>query len=287
MLGDRRRRFVDALGEIVDTEFAVDQRPQQLHTGGVGQHAEDLNDQQRMVVGKLPICIHTQIIAEQWNKSTRSPVWREVNEHTLVVYANPRGPASRANAALLRAVTHRPDTETRDLIALYPDGLVDVTAEQAALERADQVVLQYPTYWYSMPGPMKNWLDQVMTPGWAYGPGAPGVLAGKTLRIATTTGGVTEDYQPGRLHGFEYADLLAPLRATARRLGMQFAEPLVLHGVRHLSDDELAAAAARYEGLLAETPAPATRPELPWRARSEARPRRTSRPLRGVGSPTG
>ncbi len=209
-----------------------------------------------MVIGKLPICIHTQIIAEQRNKTTGSPVWREVNEHTLVVYANPRGPASRANAALLRAVTGRPGTEIRDLTALYPDGVVDVAAEQATLQRADQVVLQYPTYWYSMPGPMKNWLDQVMTPGWAYGPGAPGVLAGKTLRIVTTTGGVTEDYQPGRLHGFEYADLLAPLRATARRLGMEFAEPFVLHGVRNLSDDELGAAAARYEGLLAKTPAP-------------------------------
>lgn len=172
-----------------------------------------------------------------------------VSEHTLVVYANPRGPASRANAALLRAVAARPDTEIRDLGALYPDGAIDVVAEQAALERAQHVVLQYPTYWYSMPGPMKNWLDQVMTPGWAYGPGRPGVLAGKTLRIATTTGGTQEGYRPGQLHGFEYSALLAPLKATARRLGMEFVDPFVLHGVRDLSDTELAEAAERYAGL--------------------------------------
>ncbi len=172
-----------------------------------------------------------------------------VSEHTLVVYANPRGPASRANAALLRAMSARPDTEIRDLTTLYPDGAIDIAAEQTALERADHVVLQYPTYWYSVPAPMKSWLDRVLTPGWAYHPGRPGALAGKTLRIATTTGGTTDGYQPGQLHGFEYAALLAPMQATARRLGMEFAEPFVLHGVRDLSDAELAQAAEQYAGL--------------------------------------
>lgn len=169
-----------------------------------------------------------------------------MTQHTVVVYANPRGPQSRANAALLRAIDGRPETEIRDLAALYPDGVIDVRAEQKALERADHVVLQYPTYWYSVPGLMKTWLDEVMTPGWAYGPGRPGALVGKTLRVATTTGGTTEGYRPGALHGFEYAQLLAPLQATARRLGMDFVEPFVLHGVRDLSDAELAEAADRY-----------------------------------------
>ena len=169
-----------------------------------------------------------------------------MTEHTVVIYANPRGPQSRANAALLRAITRRPGQEVRDLSELYPDGVIDVAAEQAALEHADHVVLQYPTYWYSMPGLLKTWLDEVMTPGWAYGPGRPGVLAGKTLRVATTTGGTTEGYQPGALHGFQYAQLLAPLQATARRLGMEFLEPFVLHGVRDLSDAELAEAAEHY-----------------------------------------
>ncbi|GAY16023.1 hypothetical protein MSZK_27490 [Mycobacterium sp. shizuoka-1] len=171
------------------------------------------------------------------------------------MYANPRGPASRANAALLGAVAARAGIEIRDLTTLYPDGVVDVDVEQDALERADHIVLQYPTYWYSMPGAMKAWLDQVMTPGWAYGPGSAGVLAGKTLRVTTTTGGTAEGYQPGGLHGFAYADLLTPLRATARRLGMEFVEPFVLHGVRDLSDDDLAAAGERYAELTAPRPA--------------------------------
>nr|WP_240163869.1 NAD(P)H-dependent oxidoreductase [Mycolicibacterium sphagni] len=225
-----------------------------MYPGGVGQHPEHLHDQQGVIVSQLLICIHTQIVADAWNKFTSRPVSAVVSEHTVVIYANPRGPASRANAALLRAVAARPGTEIRDLTVLYPAGTIDVVAEQEALEWADHVVLQYPTYWYSMPGAMKNWLDQVMTPGWAYGPGTPGVLAGKTLRIATTTGGATEGYRTGQLHGFEYAELLTPLRATARRLGMEFAEPFVLHGVRDLSDAELAEAGERYAELFAATP---------------------------------
>jgi len=167
-------------------------------------------------------------------------------EHTVIIYANPRGPQSRANAALLAAMAARPGTEIRDLTALYPEGAIDVRAEQDALERADHVVLQYPTYWYSVPGLMKTWLDVVMTPGWVYEPGEPGVLARKTLRVATTTGGTTRGYRPGALHGFDYAQLLTPLQATAGRLGMEFVDPFVLHGVRDLSDAEIAEAAERY-----------------------------------------
>ncbi len=111
------------------------------------------------------------------------------------------------------------------------------------------MVLQYPTYWYSVPGLLKTWLDEVLTPGWAYGPGRPGVLAGKTLQIVTTTGGTADGYRHDQLHGFEYSELLAPLRATARRLGMEFLEPFVLHGVRDVSDTELEEAGARYAAL--------------------------------------
>jgi putative NADPH-quinone reductase len=208
--------------------------PQQLDAGGVGKHAEDLDDQIRVIVGQrayMPICIHTQIVAVGgWNSNRGRRVAGDMTERTVVIYANPRGPQSRANAALLRAMAGRPGTEIRDLAELYPDGVIDIRTEQESLER----------------GLMKTWLDEVMTPGWAYGPGRPGALAGKTLRVATTTGGTTEGYQPGGLHGFQYAQLLAPLQATARRLGMEFVDPFVLHGVRDLSDAELAEAAERY-----------------------------------------
>ena len=169
-----------------------------------------------------------------------------------LIIGHPDLAASRVNAALLAAVEHEAGVHARILERLHPDGLTaaDVAAEQAALEAADEIVLQYPTYWYSTPALLKTWLDQVMVAPWAYGPGVPGRLAGKRLRVVTTTGGVEAGYRDDGLHGWEYDAVLVPLRMLARRLGMIWAEPLVVHGVRDLTYDDLAAYGGRYRALL-------------------------------------
>ncbi|BBY66676.1 hypothetical protein MHEL_49190 [Mycolicibacterium helvum] len=64
MLGHRRWWLAHTFRQIVDAEFTVDQRPEQLHPGGVGQHPEDLHDQMSVVVSQLLTCIHTQIIVQ-------------------------------------------------------------------------------------------------------------------------------------------------------------------------------------------------------------------------------
>lgn len=172
----------------------------------------------------------------------------------LVILAHPNLGTSRANAGLLDAIRGADGVQVRDLATLYPTNVIDVRAEQQALTEADDVVLQFPTYWYSTPGILKLWLDEVLTRGWAYGTGKPGVLAGKTLRIITTTGGAREAYAPGGFHGWNFDDILIPLQALARRVGMQWEEPLVIHGVRELTDQELARCGAEYRGLLEQEP---------------------------------
>lgn len=47
----------------------------------------------------------------------------------------------------------------------------DVAAEQARIDRADELVLVYPVYWWSMPGVLKGWIDRVFVNGWAYDEG--------------------------------------------------------------------------------------------------------------------
>ena len=44
----------------------------------------------------------------------------------------------------------------RDMYALYPDGKIDVAAEQAALLAHERIVFQHPFYWYSTPPLMKQ-----------------------------------------------------------------------------------------------------------------------------------
>lgn len=169
---------------------------------------------------------------------------------TLVLLDHPDISRSRVNRALAAALADAPDLAVRDLRRLYPDGRIDVTAERAAVEAADNVVLQYPTHWYAPPALLKSWLDEVLVRGWAYGTGAPGALAGKTLRVATSTGGTREAYSPAGFHGWNYSDILIPLQATARRLGMQWLDPFILHGVRDLADEQLQDLAQDYRHLL-------------------------------------
>ncbi|MFJ1300811.1 NAD(P)H-dependent oxidoreductase [Pseudomonadota bacterium AL_CKDN230030165-1A_HGKHYDSX7] len=44
----------------------------------------------------------------------------------------------------------------------------EVLAEQARVDRADQLVLVFPLYWWSMPALMKGWIDRVFSQGWAF-----------------------------------------------------------------------------------------------------------------------
>ncbi|WP_426519206.1 NAD(P)H-dependent oxidoreductase [Diaminobutyricibacter sp. McL0618] len=169
---------------------------------------------------------------------------------TLIVLAHPDLARSHIAAPLAAGVADLPGVTVRDLAALYPDGAIDIEAEQRALEAADTVVLQYPTYWYSPPGMLKAWMDAVLLMGWAYGQSKPGVLAGKGFRVVTSTGGIEAAYSPDGFHGFAFDDVLIPMRAIARRLGMRWLKPLVVHGVRDVTPAELDGFVGEYRRML-------------------------------------
>ena len=52
----------------------------------------------------------------------------------------------------------------------------DIAAEQLRIDRASELVLVYPVYWWSMPALLKGWIDRVFTNGWAYDYGADSKL---------------------------------------------------------------------------------------------------------------
>jgi NAD(P)H dehydrogenase (quinone) len=45
----------------------------------------------------------------------------------------------------------------------------DVARSQALLRWADNVILQFPLWWWSLPAAMKGWIDRVFSAGFAYG----------------------------------------------------------------------------------------------------------------------
>jgi glutathione-regulated potassium-efflux system ancillary protein KefF len=180
----------------------------------------------------------------------------------LVIAAHPQMEHSRVNRRLMQRVAHlagalsdgtTPSVLVRDLYALYPDYLIDVRNEQALLERAKLVVWQHPIHWYSMPALMKLWVDDVLTFGWAYGPGGT-ALRGKDLWLVTTTGGPEESYRPDSYNRYFFDAFLPPYEQTAALCGMRFLPPLVLHGAHRVADDEVAAHESVYLQRLASYP---------------------------------
>lgn len=127
-------------------------------------------------------------------------------------------------------------------------------AEQVAVQAADLIVLQYPTYWYSPPPLLKLWIDTVLAHGWAHGPGGT-ALAGKHLWCVTTTGGDRIAYESGGYHGYPYEAFLPPLIQTARLCKMVWLPPRIIHGVPSLDADALQAEAIAYRERLASYPA--------------------------------
>jgi glutathione-regulated potassium-efflux system ancillary protein KefF len=172
-----------------------------------------------------------------------------------LVFAHPYPRRSRANAALLGAVRELSGVEVRSLYDLYPDFDIDVPAEQAALQKASTLVWMCPLYWYSVPGLLKHWFDQVLSPGWAYGEGGR-ALAGKRALWVLTTGGAATAYAEGAVHGQPFEHFLAPMKQLVRFCAMDWEPPFVVHGAHDIVELDLREHAERLARRIASlTPA--------------------------------
>jgi glutathione-regulated potassium-efflux system ancillary protein KefF len=177
----------------------------------------------------------------------------------LVLVAHPELEQSRANRRLMEAAQALQSTgpagrvEVRDLYALYPDYLIDIAVEQAALAAARLVVWQQPIHWYGMPPLLKLWVDDVLAFGWAYGPGGT-ALRGKDLWLVATTGGPEESYRPDSYNRYYFDAFLPPYEQTAALCGMRFLPPLLLHGAHKAKEADIAGHAATYAKRLADYP---------------------------------
>ena len=186
-----------------------------------------------------------------------SPAARSAS-NTLVLVAHPQKEQSRVNRQLERAAREasangEASIVVRDLYALYPDYLIDVAAEQAALELAQLLVWQLPVHWYGPTPLLKLWMDEVLAFGWAYGPSGQ-ALRGKDLWLVASTGGPEDSYHPASYNRYFFDAFMPPLEQTAALCGMRFLPPLVLHGAHRVSDAEVQSHAAVYSGRLATYP---------------------------------
>jgi len=168
-----------------------------------------------------------------------------MNDKPLVIIAHPQLAQSRLNAALIGGLRESGAAEVHDLYAAYPDGHIDVGAEQRRIEAHSRVLFQFPLYWYSCPPFLSTWLVEVYRRGWAYGPGGR-ALNFKTFGVAVTTGSNGRDYTAEGRYRHTLDDVLVPFELLARHSGMHWLPPFTTTAAREVSDDELVQRARDY-----------------------------------------
>ncbi|GAB2818507.1 hypothetical protein GCM10027091_57390 [Streptomyces daliensis] len=82
----------------------------------------------------------------------------------------------------------------------------DVAREHRRLDRATDLVLVFPVYWWSVPALLKGWIDRVFVNGWAFEDTAESGLRPKLQRLTThllpVAGADSGTYER---HGYEQA----------------------------------------------------------------------------------
>lgn len=164
---------------------------------------------------------------------------------TTVLVFHPNWNQSRVNKALADGLDQQ--IEVRNMYQLYPDFKIDVAKEHQVLEAADRIVLQFPMYWYSSPALLKQWEDEVLSHGWAYGSDGT-ALHGKELIIAVSPG--ADNYGRDDFAKYTVHELLRPFQATSRLIGTTYIKPFVTTGSMYLTDDQLAHQAQLYNEYL-------------------------------------
>lgn len=165
--------------------------------------------------------------------------------NTLIIAAHPDWNASRANRALTEELLLQEDILIRDLYREYPSWSIDVAREQQLLLAHDRIVFQFPLYWYSCPPLLKKWFDDVLTFGWAFGPGGDH-LRGKQFMVATTAAGPENAYRSGGENLYTISELLRPIERTVTKCNGTFLPAFVSYNVHDASDGWLAQEADRY-----------------------------------------
>jgi len=173
----------------------------------------------------------------------------------LVILAHPHFDQSIANKAIIEELSRSDiDFEIRNLSALYSTFQIDVKAEQEALLKHQEVIFQYPFYWYNMPAILKHWFDEVFTYQFAYGSQGD-KLKGKYFIPSFTVGAPESEYHTLGEHHFKVYEFCKNLAQTAYYAQMKYVEPLYFHGTSvnagYTKEDIEAKAKAQAQRLLA------------------------------------
>lgn len=109
---------------------------------------------------------------------------------------------------------------------------LDAEQEGQRLSQYDQIIFQFPLYWYQAPALLKQWLDVV----WEELPVE--CLKGKSLGLVIVVGAKASHYQAGGRVGRTLSELLSSYEVLAKHFGMAFRPIFAIYQFQYLSEVE-------------------------------------------------
>ena len=141
---------------------------------------------------------------------------------TLVIASHPYPERSVVNKALHQVVEDMDGVVYRNLESIYGNDVkaIDVAAERKAYEGVDTVVYIFPIHWFNLTPMLKAYFNEVW---FQWGPQA---LKGKKMLVVVTAGGSESFYSRSGELGLTIDEILTPMKACARYVGMTYLEPV-------------------------------------------------------------
>lgn len=156
---------------------------------------------------------------------------------TLVIISHPDLINSASQQYFLSSLKGNNDVTIHHLEATYPNGEIDVKAEQQLLKQHDRIIFQFPFYWYSSPALLKQWQDVVLESGFAYGKRGT-ALHGKEFGLVLMIGVHEREYQAGGTEQFSINELTKPFQAMANKVGMTYIKALPIFQFGYMEEEE-------------------------------------------------
>jgi NAD(P)H dehydrogenase (quinone) len=170
------------------------------------------------------------------------------NAHLLIAHPEP----SSLNYALQSAISstlqkNKCSVELTDVYALWrenhpatrPYGLPrseedvqKIKQQQQIILNSDLTIIQFPLYWFSVPGLLKLYWEQVLEPGFAY----PGKFkqsplnTGRKILFSITTQSSEQDFSAEGVNG-SIQSILYPLTVAFRFVGFNILNPFIAYNV--------------------------------------------------------
>ncbi|GMG28868.1 unnamed protein product [Ambrosiozyma monospora] len=125
----------------------------------------------------------------------------------------------------------------------------DVMEEQAKLEWADMLILQFPLWWFTMPAILKGWVERVFSFGLGYGVGystetrrsaryGEGSFKGKRAMLSVTIGGPEINYSEMGVNG-DIFHILFPLNhGVLFYPGFDVLEPFTVYRTNKFTEED-------------------------------------------------